>query len=744
VTSSEPASGPPAFTDSRALSPLAYAGLVGSVFSCSWLLFSIEPMAAKLLLPRLGGTPTVWITCLLFFQAALLVGYAYSHISLRLLGLRRQAVVHMGLVVTSLAFLPPSFEGLEPPRDGSPILWLLGVLTTTIGLPFVVLSSFGPIAQKWLTQTDATRGDPYFLYAASNAGSLLALLAYPLVVEPLLALDRQTSVWSASYAALAALLIIIAIVMRRVSAARAMCTDHAIEQSAVTRTDRFRWVIYAAVPSSMLMGATSFISTDIASFPLLWVVPLALYLLSYAMAFARTPPLKHSLMVRSEAHAIVLVALTMYWAVALPGLFDTVLHLAMLFLVAMVCHGELAKARPAARHLTEFYLWLAIGGLVGGVFNALLAPVVFSEVLEYPIAIVAAAFIRPRKPAGYPNLDVVAPILFAAALVAASWRPGSPPQLVPTLAMIGFGTLLFMFRDRPLRFALALAFMLTIGVVRLTSLPSGRQLVAVDRSFFGVYRVLDNQSTQIRTMESGTTMHGAQSRIPSMRLEPLSYYHRRGPAGDIFGMTTPGRLSTRRVGMVGLGAGSLACYGNSNEKWTFFEIDPLVAKLAGDTSFFTFLRDCPPRLRIVLGDARLTLAHVEDSGFDLLVLDAFTSGAIPVHLMTREAIGDYFRILDKNGVLAIHISNDHLDLQPLVAAIAEDLGLVARVRYDVYSGGGTDLITHSASVWAVVARNESAFGSLSTDASWRLASNTGGVRPWTDDFSNILSVIRWR
>ncbi len=701
-------------------------------------------MAARILLPRLGGTPTVWITCLLFFQAALLTGYAYSHLSIRLLGLRRQAILHAVLVIASLAFLPPSFEGVTPPRDGNPILWLLANLATRIGLPFVVLSSFGPIAQRWLAHTDAKRGDPYFLYAASNLGSLLALLAYPLVFEPLLPLGSQSIVWSVAYAVVVVTVVVLAISVRRRGAESGAPVVHENHLSAVTNADRFRWLIYAAIPSSMLMGATSFISTDIASFPLLWVVPLVLYLLSYTLAFASKPPLPQSLMVKSEAHAIVLVALTMYWAIALPGVFSALLHLALLFLVAMVCHGELARTRPPVRHLTEFYLWLAIGGLAGGVFNALVAPVAFNEIIEYPIAIAAAALLRPRESKGKRTLDIILPILFGALLIAATWRPGSPPDLIPTLAMIVFGVLLFSSRERPVRFALALALLFAIGAMRLTSSPSGRQLVTAERSFFGVYRVLDNPVTRIRTIEHGTTVHGAHSLAPETRLEPLSYYHRLGPAGDIFAMTKPGRLPIRRVGLVGLGVGSLACYGMSNESWTYYEIDPLVARLASDTSYFTLLRDCPPRLRVVYGDARLTLARVSPKSFDLLVVDAFASDAIPVHLMTREAFIDYFRVIDVDGVLAIHISNDHMDLQPLVAAIASDLGLVARVRYDLEASGAAKLTAHSSSVWVVVARSDPAFGSLASDSAWNAAVNATGMKAWTDDFSNILSVISWR
>ncbi|MGK2960766.1 MAG: spermidine synthase [Gemmatimonadaceae bacterium] len=724
---------------------LVYAGLIGSVFMCSWLLFSLEPMSAKMLLPRLGGSPAVWITCLLFFQAALLAGYAYAHVSIRMLGLRRQAVLHAVLVVVSFSFLPVSLAGIEPPPDAHPVAWLLGVLTRTIGVPFVVLASFGPIAQRWLAHADAASSrDPYFLYAASNLGSLLALLAYPFIAEPLLTLGDQATVWSLVYTIVLVTVIGIAGTVGRMKLTGVEAERPTQVTSTVTLSDRARWLVYAAVPSSLLMGVTSFISTDIGSFPLLWVVPLALYLLTFTLVFAKRQWLPHLLMVRAEPQAIVLVALTMYWAISLPGVLYVFLHLALLFLVAMVCHGELARSRPDTRHLTEFYLWLAIGGLVGGVFNALVAPVVFNEILEYPIAIAAAALLRPavaRKSAA----DFVLPVVFGVALLGATWRPGTPPDLVPTLLMVAFGVALFSFRNHPRRFALALAIMFAIGTVRMTASPSGRRLVAAERSFFGVYRVLDNPALEIRTLEHGRTVHGAQALKAEQRLEPLTYYHRDGPAGDLFSSTLAGRLPRRDVAVVGLGVGSLACYGDANDSWVFYEIDPLVARIAADTTRFTLLRDCPPAPRLVLGDARLKLSDAHASAYDILVIDAFSSDAIPVHLMTREAFREYLRVLRPAGILAVHISNNHVDLEPLVGALAGDLGVTGRIRYDranaEVTGAPTD---HAPSTWVAIAEDSAALGALLSDPAWRQLRTSVSIPAWTDDYSNILAVIRWR
>ncbi len=733
-------------TPHTARGPL-YLGLTATVFLSSWLLFSLEPLSARILLPRLGGSPTVWITCLLFFQAALLTGYTYTWLTIRLLGLQRQAILHIALLVLSFAFIPISLRSasLAPPSDNQ-MAWLLITLATTIGIPFALLSSFAPIAQRWLAHGDSpNHRDPYFLYAASNLGSFLALLSYPLVAEPLLSLRQQSTVWSFTYGAVAAAVIALGWLTYRSPQLESRTTDSIPEASPPPTTrNRARWLIYAAVPSSLLMGTTSYISTDIGSFPLLWVLPLSLYLLSFTLVFARRQVLSHSAMLRAEPQVIVIVALTIFWAISPPGVFNILLHLALLFLIAMVCHGEHVRTRPHPSHLTEFYLWLATGGLIGGIFNAVIAPVAFNEVIEYPIAIVAAALLRPRNDRPSLRLDILAPMLFGGALIAATWRPGSPPAILPTLFMVFSGMILFSFRDHPRRFALALAIVLAVGITRRTSTPSGRNILESERSFFGVYRVLDNHTTRIRTLEHGTTVHGTQSLDSASRLAPLSYYHRDGPAGDIFAFTQAALQTSRRIAVVGLGVGSLACYGRQNEHWTYYEIDPLVAEIATDTTRFTMLRDCPPQVRVIYGDARLELANASPAAYDLILVDAFSSDAIPVHLMTREAFLEYFRVLGRDGVLAVHISNNHMDLQPLVAALAADIGVVALVRSDIERNSDARVAARSASVWVALARNPETLGTLSARPAWGVAMNPAGMRPWTDDFSNILSVIRWR
>jgi hypothetical protein len=333
--------------------------------------------------------------------------------------------------------------------------------------------------------------------------------------------------------------------------------------------------------------------------------------------------------------------------------------------------------------------------------------------------------------------------VFGAALLAATWRPGIPPQVLPTLSMFVFGVILFSFRNHPRRFALAVAILFAIGLTRLTATPSGRRLLESERSFFGVYRVLENPSGSVRMLEHGSTIHGAQSLLAQSRLVPLMYYSAEGPAGDLFGVTEPGKIENRRVALVGLGVGSLACFGRTGERWTFYEIDPVVVKLATDTTHFTLARDCPPQTRFVLGDARLTLARETTGSVDILVIDAFNSGAIPVHLLTREALLEYVRVVSSRGLIAVHITNSHMNLEPLMAALAADAGLAALVRADFPPSSNGNQIHHSPSVWVALARDSAALGELTTLKTWRLLRASGGTRAWTDDYSSILSAIKW-
>jgi len=721
-----------------------------AVFVNAALLFSVQPMFAKLVLPFLGGVPSVWNTCLVFFQAALLAGYLYAHVSTRILGRRRQAIIHVAILACSVALLPLQLRVRgSPPVGAQGIVWLLALLSTSIGIPFVMLASGALMAQTWLADSghpDAT--DPYFLYAASNLGSMVALLSYPLLLEPALTLSEQRLAWSAVYAILVLLVAACAwMVIQRQSTMAMASASVPIASVQLSILDRARWVIYAAVPSSLLIGVTTHISTDVAAVPLLWIVPLALYLLSFVLVFSRRPLVPHSWMVKAEAYALVIAAIPLFWNLRLPGLPGIALNLFVLFVVAMVCHGELVRWRPPPSQLTEFYVWIAVGGLIGGVFTALIAPIVFSTVAEYPIALAVAGLLRPAHNSGQkPRFaDFLLPLLIGTCLILLPSNIGRPPSPLPIVMTIVLGVAVFSCRERPLRFGLVLAAVFAAGEFRGYVGHGTFDVLYRRRSFFGVSRVVWPARGGVVVLEHGTTIHGAQSLSPSHRLEPLTYYHREGPAGDIFTGTSPAVRPLRSVAVIGLGTGSLACYGRRGERWVYYEIDPVVAEIARNPRFFTFLRDCPPDVRILLGDGRLTLRRSGATGYDILVLDAFSSDAIPVHLLTREAIGEYLRALSPGGVIAVHISNEAIDLEPVIAATARDVGLVARVRRDLLIPAAKYGPTGRAkSIWVVLSRMPCDLGELATDPRWESLRFRSGVDAWTDDYSNIFRVFRWK
>jgi hypothetical protein len=657
-----------------------------TIFVNAALLFLVQPMFSKMVLPLLGGTSAVWTTCMLFFQAALLAGYFYAHVAPRWLGLRRQAVVHLGLLLVSLLTLPIAVNASwAPPVGSNPVPALLALLAVSLGIPFFLLSSGSPLLQKWFSHTrHPSASNPYFLYAASNLGSMIALLGYPLLLEPRLRLMEQSAFWTYGYWLLVALTVGCAVSLWRRTSLLVLDPESAAlrEAGPVSPGRRMRWVALAFVPSSLLLGVTTFLTTDIAAVPLLWVLPLALYLLTFVIVFASRPPVRHELAVRVQPFTLLPLVIAMFLGAAAWPTALLPLHLAAFFIAALVCHGELARTKPEVRHLTEFYLWISVGGVLGGVFNVLIAPQLFQTVAEYPLALVLAALLRP-PPAGRSTirdrrLDLVLPAALGAVMIATQLVQRGEMAMVMTVA-IGClaGLVCFSFSGRPLRFGLGLGALLLAGAL----VSHDREVLLVERSFFGVHRIEHDPAGGYHRLFHGSTLHGAQSLDPARRLEPLTYYHREGPVGQMFA-ELPLPPAGRRVAVVGLGTGSIACYGRPGERWTYYEIDPVVERIARDRRYFTFLSDCPPEVDIVLGDARLTVPRAAAGSYDLIVLDAFSSDAIPIHLVTREALGEYLDKLTPGGAIAFHISNRHLDLEPVLARIARDANLVGRLRRD--------------------------------------------------------------
>ena len=722
-----------------------------ALFLNAALLFAVQPMFTKAVLPLLGGTPSVWTTALLFFQVALLLGYLYAHHAAGRLPPRAQAAVHVGFVVLAALALPIARPtGWSPPETGSPVPWLLAVLTVSLGAPFLALAAGAPLLQRWFARTGhRSAGSPYFLYAASNAGSLAALLAYPTLIEPRLTLGEQSRAWALVYGALVLLLAACAALAagRVAVASSAAVAPPAVPTRAPSARERATWTLLSFAPSSLLMGATTYLSTDVAAVPLLWVVPLALYLLSFVFVFARRRVLPHGLMLRLQPLVIAPLAVLMLVGTTKPLSVLATLHLLALFTTAMVCHGELAARRPPPERLTDFYLWLSVGGALGGVFNVLVAPRIFSSVWEYPLVLVLACALRPdlsrpRRPARARVLDVALPFALLLAIV----LPVHFDLLTLSLegranaaAWGAAGVVAFLFRARPARLALGVAALIGGGVMA-KRLAEGPPLFRA-RSFFGVYTV--RADGRYHMLANGTTLHGGQLLREGYAREPLTYYHREGPVGSVFA-TLPPRPEGRRVAVVGLGAGTLACYAQPADAWTFYEIDPLAERIARDTALFTYLRDCAPRARVVIGDARRSLVGAPAGAYDLVLLDAFSSDAIPVHLLTREAVALYFQRLAAGGLLAVHVSNRHLDLVPVLAELARDARVAGVVGQDANFTEEQRSRLKSSSTWVVLTRRAADLAALARQPGWRTLPPRADVRLWTDDASDLISVFKWR
>jgi hypothetical protein len=731
------------------------------------LLFFVQPMMGKMILPYLGGAPAVWNTCLVFFQATLLMGYAYAHFSTRWLGVRRQALLHLGLMAVPLFVLPiavseRALRGL--PTNGNPTAWLAICLATVVGLPFFVVATTAPLLQKWFANTGHRHArDAYFLYAASNAGSMLGLLGYLLLLEPTLVLKEQSRLWELMYGGLVFLVIGCAIALWRSKADFAGDTDlveqipfeeHATDSSSsrtntVTLRRRLRWVFLAALPSSLMLGVTTYLTTDVAPFPLFWVLPLALYLLTFILVFAQRPVYPPPLARRALCVPAVVLTITFLVEATEPAWLFVLLNLLAFATAAMICHAELAKDRPSHEYLTEFYLCLSAGGVLGGLFNVLVAPLVFRNVMEYPLAIIVACCVQPTSATpAQPHRSFTGDLVWAlgigavtAALIAIVQAGGISPGRLSTLWIFGIPALLsYRFVKQPVRFSLCLAAMLIVSHIGYVG-AHGRSLLT-ERNFFGVLRVTEDSKGKYHQLVHGNTLHGRQSLDPARETEPLAYYHRTGPIGQVFEMFDA-RIgeSPADVGVIGLGAGSLACYAKPAQDWTFYEIDPAVERIARDTNCFTFLKlNRAKTLDIILGDARLRLKEAPDHRYNLLVVDAFSSDSIPVHLATTGAFQLYLQKLADNGLLAFHISNRRLDLEPVMANLAQNAGLATLYCRDLLGGPAGK----EASEWVVMARGAQELEPLLSDHRWKPLAPQPGARVWTDDFSNILSVLKWR
>jgi spermidine synthase len=742
-----------------------------SIFASAFLLFLVEPMVAKLVLPLAGGTPAVWTTSVLFFQAVLLGGYGYSHWLAMRLSWRWQALLHGLLLLSPLAVLPIHLlPGWNPPTSGSPVGWLVLLLTVTVGLPFLVLSTTSPLIQHWFSRTGHPHaGDPYFLYRASNLGSALGLLAYPALIEPYLGLHAQADLWRLGYITYLVLVLICLLTVAwarwggmaasPADATAATSPAPSIEDRPVTWRRRGRWVLLAAIPSTWMLAVTSYFTTVIRPIPLLWVIPLALYLFSFAIVFARRPLIPQRWLNRAfPFYALPLLGMVLLGGGG-PFYLLALLHFGAFFLAALLCHGELAADRPHPRRLTEFYWWVAVGGATGGLLTAVVAPLVFNDFLEYPIAIIGAALIRPALATsggrrariadfGLPAAMAAALLLVVAVMSSAGLLNSlnrmvitggtTASDLVRVLVVFAVpAAVSAAFTWRPTRFGLATTAMLGLSLLPLGSQPS----IFQERDFFGVHKVVSDPAGTRHALIDGGTIHGIQLLDPASRDKPASYYSETGPVGDLFNAEQPVD-SAWNIAVIGLGAGAIGCYAQPSQHWTFYEIDPVVVRIAEDPSLFTFMRDCTPQAQVVLGDGRLTIARAPDHSYDLIVLDAFGSDAIPVHLLTREALQLYMSKLKPGGVLLFNISNRFVDLAPVLAGEAANLSLACSERADTQLTAAQVAAATFPSDWVVVSRSSADLGDLPARPGWHHLAPDPRFPVWTDDFSDVLSVTR--
>ena len=733
-------------TASASRSTLVIAVYTAAIFLSATLLFAVQPLFTKMVLPRFGGSPSVWSVAMVFFQGVLLVGYAYADLLTRLVRGRWALAIHLCVMLGGAVFVPLAVaNGWDLPPADHEELFLLGMFAVSLGFPFFALSANGPLLQAWFARSGlAQASNPYFLYSASNIGSLLALFAYPLLAEPLSTLSFQNGAWRYGYYLLVALI--------------ALCgslvffnRDHDNPVSQVQATEAapalgrmVYWVALAFVPSALMIAVTTHITTDIAAAPFLWVLPLSLYLISFILVFSERNHIAQATWMKAQPALLALIVLTLALDIRTWLVVDVGLHLLTFFVTAMICHGLVAATRPQAAYLTRFYFCMSLGGVLGGIFSGLIAPKIFSWIAEYPILIVAAALARPMsswpkaREAGLLAGFVVLVLLASlpgfrdgfTALPVANWMVWAIVFLLVAGALFSSSSSL------RLAALFAAAFIVTRAYP-----PNVRHLETV-RSFFGVHKIEVTEDGRFRALRHGMELHGAQ-RLTTDDGKPVTgrpvlstYYHPDSPIAEAIDAVQTKKSGAAQIAVIGLGAGSIACLARPEDRLDYYEIDADIIRIAKDPARFTFLRDCKPETNIILGDARLTLANATDARYDLIIVDAFSSDSIPVHLLTREALRIYLSRLTPDGIIVTHISNNHLDLSGVVAATAASEGLLARL-YDEDEAPNLDPMIKFSTVM-VLARNDIDLGLLQD---WDVEKPAPGQAPWSDDFSNLLGPL---
>ena len=721
---------------------------VATILAGSFLLFLVQPMVARMALPRLGGAPAVWNSAMLVYQALLLGGYAYAH-GLGKLSLRTGSFIHLGVLAVAALWLPIGLFGFAMPLDAEPAVWVPWLLGASIGPLFFAVSAQAPLMQRWYAVSEPGR-DSYALYAASNVGSFGGLIAYPLIVEPAMALNGQSLLWSGGYLLL---FLLVALCAWKLPRARDVLAEDALAVTPPATISRVaHWIALAFVPSGLMLATSTFLTTDIVAVPLLWVLPLGLYLLSFTVAFAANRALADMITRFAPVTILFFGGLMIAGHQSMPYL-NALMALILLFVVSVSLHARMYALRPGPDRLTGFYLAMSVGGALGGVFAGLVAPVVFDWTYEYPLLVLAAGLLAPQgvllpfvarvwhsDAAGYRNRVLAIALAVAAIVFVGLNNPanllGEAHENIAFLIVAGLG--LFVIGKRlPYMIVLAGALFLFGGYRALQVSIDGQSRI---RSYFGVYTI--RQYSDTRTLAHGTTLHGVQlTGSPERERWPTSYYIRGSGVGramlaapELYG---PGA----RIGVVGLGTGTLACYARPGQRWTIFEIDPAMVTIARDPTKFSFLSRCLPDAEIIVGDARMQLAARAPRSFDVLALDAFSSDAVPMHLMTREAFATYAQVLSPRGMLLVHVSNRFLDLEPVVAASGNGGGwLAAMMSYKPAVSEGQQA---SSSDWILLTRDPATFATMISDGGpWRPVAPRKGFVGWSDDYATILPLVR--
>jgi hypothetical protein len=719
-----------------------------AIFCGSFLLFLVQPMIARMALPRLGGAPAVWNSAMLVYQLLLLGGYAYAH-WLGRFAPRTQGMVHLGLLLAAATMLPIGLIGSNPSPGANIFLWVPWLLLVSIGPVFLAISAQAPLVQRWYAVSGGH--DPYPLYAASNLGSFAGLLAYPLIVEPLLPVAVQSVVWSLGYALVLCLIAACVLALPKSAAAD---DEASAESPPPSLRQAILWMALAAIPSGLILSTTLYITTDIVAMPLMWVVPLGLYLLSFSVAFAsdRRP----ATWIGRLAPFALLVAAVGLLIPATMWLAGVSAAIVSLFAVSVALHAALFDRRPDPSHLTAFYLYLSVGGVIGGIFGALVAPIIFDWTYEHPLLMVAAALAIPaaspfRRFADLWNGSEAAhratgwgiPVILIVSMI------GMGPFGLPASSLVAILATCLLFAIGVAAIGNRILFAAAVGGLMLSMGGWGKLALSADpgkmsRSFFGIYSIGTRQGGQARVLLHGTTIHGIQLLGSAEReRSPTSYFSAPSGVGMALSAAPPLFGRQARIDIIGLGAGTLACYARPGQHWTFYEIDPAVVEIARDPQRFSFLSRCTPGVPVLVGDARLTLEGAMPGSTDILVVDAFSSDSIPMHLLTLEAFKSYRRKLSADGLLMVHISNRHLDLTPVVAAAARD-GWTARLRFYRPTADDIDRNQHTSSLWVAMSPSPATIAALESanPGMWRPIEVHEGFKPWTDDYASVLPVLR--